>query len=447
MLAYKITPGILRNIIYMTQDAVASVLGDVPFTAKDKVYTVGDDIFGHSLNMNRPLQNADDVTDTDRKNLRLLHTLAAARQSMTVAKGSVMFHRPETNKTVVAFDTDSELIRPMYATSHRYYTDPTIQFRTMPFGAEELPKADIVRDHMLMAGEIAARWCHERGIPIINRVTQRDPDRPDPREYFRQIIMPFLASVPRFHTSGELIQDAGRISSAGQNSSNVTANINGPIEVSAPVEVPNLTNLLPANIFQEYLDLLGNVLPSTTAGPHLALGLDMFSRATSPLRRYSDLVTHWQIEAALLEEAQLGSSLIGSSREDYLPFKKAEVDQLIPRLDSRERAIYLGQQASKLFWAMQFLIRAWKFGEAQLSPTFQFITKNLYSGGKWAHGDLIDLGGLRASIDLTNSFLQKDIQIGDVLEVRIIHLDAYRRRIYVEPLRRIDLAATTPLVD
>jgi exoribonuclease-2 len=46
---------------------------------------------------------------------------------------------------------------------------------------------------------------------------------------------------------------------------------------------------------------------STVAGPHAGLGLDVYAQATSPLRRYLDLVVHQQLRAHVRGEALLDS--------------------------------------------------------------------------------------------------------------------------------------------
>jgi exoribonuclease-2 len=48
----------------------------------------------------------------------------------------------------------------------------------------------------------------------------------------------------------------------------------------------------------------------TEAEPHSGLGLSAYSRATSPLRRYSDLLTHQQLRAHLKGEALLDLAAI-----------------------------------------------------------------------------------------------------------------------------------------
>jgi exoribonuclease-2 len=46
---------------------------------------------------------------------------------------------------------------------------------------------------------------------------------------------------------------------------------------------------------------------TTIPGPHAGLGLEIYAKATSPLRRYSDLVVHQQLRAYLREERPLNS--------------------------------------------------------------------------------------------------------------------------------------------
>jgi exoribonuclease-2 len=48
----------------------------------------------------------------------------------------------------------------------------------------------------------------------------------------------------------------------------------------------------------------------TTAGPHSGLGLEVYVQATSPLRRYLDLVVHQQLRAHLRGEPVLGSAAL-----------------------------------------------------------------------------------------------------------------------------------------
>ena len=50
--------------------------------------------------------------------------------------------------------------------------------------------------------------------------------------------------------------------------------------------------------------------PGNTPGPHAGLGLDQYVQATSPLRRYLDLVVHQQLRAFLLDEPMLDEQAV-----------------------------------------------------------------------------------------------------------------------------------------
>ena len=51
---------------------------------------------------------------------------------------------------------------------------------------------------------------------------------------------------------------------------------------------------------------------SLTQGRHFGLGLDYYARATSPLRRYADLVVHQQLRAHALGEKPLDSDQVST---------------------------------------------------------------------------------------------------------------------------------------
>jgi hypothetical protein len=410
ILDQKITPGIVRNVRYTTPGTVASILASVD-PPKKTVISVGDDNTVNATIPSRPLQDGNDLTEVDEMNLKLLHTLGVARQTVTASKGAIMFSQSSSVQMSVSFSNDA-------MASH---IDPSISLRAE--GRDERSNGsqyDTVRNLMLLAGEVAARWCHDRGIPVINRVTQRNPDQPDPRDFFRREILPLLLAPSNAH-------DQEGIATTG-----IQMNFLGP---------PGSSGLVPRSVYKQYMSLSGSVLPSTVPAPHLALGVEKFTRATSPLRRYSDLLLHWQIEAALVEEARIGKSLVGGTREDFLPFKKAEIDKFIPHLENRERNLKKAEAAAQRFWAIQLLIRAWKFDEAQLPLTFQLVAKDVRYSIKKIGGELLDLGGLNALMDHAEWFNLEDIKAGDAFEVKIRDLNAYDRVIYVEPIRRVESPA------
>ncbi|MET0009211.1 MAG: RNB domain-containing ribonuclease [Candidatus Thiodiazotropha sp. 6PLUC9] len=107
---------------------------------------------------------------------------------------------------------------------------------------EKLESREMVTDLMLMAGEGIATYCQEREIPI-PYATQAPPEQPDqPQD---------LAGMYAYR------------------------------RMFKPTQI------------------------KTLAEPHSGLGLPAYSRSTSPLRRYSDLLTHQQLRAHLSGEPLL----------------------------------------------------------------------------------------------------------------------------------------------
>jgi len=84
--------------------------------------------------------------------------------------------------------------------------------------------------------------------------------------------------------------------------------------------------------------------------PHFGLGLDAYARATSPLRRYADLVVHQQLRAFVMGRAPLSAD---------------EVLERTAALDAAGAIIRRAERQSNLHWKMVHLSRnpGWK-GEA-----------------------------------------------------------------------------------
>jgi exoribonuclease-2 len=80
-----------------------------------------------------------------------------------------------------------------------------------------------------------------------------------------------------------------------------------------------------------------------TAARHATLGLDGYSQVTSPIRRYTDLLAHFQIKAHL--------------RGDPLPFSSAEVTELTQGASNAAYEAVLVERQTKRYWALEYLRR------------------------------------------------------------------------------------------
>lgn len=72
--------------------------------------------------------------------------------------------------------------------------------------------------------------------------------------------------------------------------------------------------------------ILGPSLFSTVASPHTSLGLLAYSQATSPIRRYGDLLVHQQIKAALRSTSHINHTpLVLINADDTQPYSTADL--------------------------------------------------------------------------------------------------------------------------
>ncbi len=80
-----------------------------------------------------------------------------------------------------------------------------------------------------------------------------------------------------------------------------------------------------------------------TPSRHATLGLDSYSQVTSPIRRYLDLLTHFQLKAHL--------------RGEPLPFSSSEVTELAQGATSAAYEATLVERQTKRYWALEYLRR------------------------------------------------------------------------------------------
>jgi hypothetical protein len=333
----------------------------------------------------RDMLKISELSEAHKDDLRILEKLGEARLNQRRARGGVTMNMPKAKISVSFPSSAADDQTSLNSSDDRSMTDPIIEI-----SKEATPKVDIVAPIMLLAGEIAARWCHERGVPIPYRVSPRTDNAEDPAKFYKEVVLPSLDSQ----------------------------------------------GIAPAKIMKQYFKLLGTVVPSTSPGPHLGLGVEMMAKCTSPLRRFGDLLLHWQVHATLKEEAHLGRDLIGNEKEDFLPFLKADVDRILVHVNSRERMCKSGSRDSTKEWLCHFLIRAWRFKEAPLPATFEFVagTDPMYDE---VYGDLGYFETMATMVG-SDGVPIKDVKEGQKFEVELADVNLYERDIRVKALRRLE---------
>jgi exoribonuclease-2 len=154
----------------------------------------------------------------------------------------------------------------------------------------------------------------------------------------------------------------------------------------------------------------------TPSGPHSALALPSYTQATSPIRRYHDLLVHHQIKAHLRGESP--------------PFTVDKLSALVCELEPRVQAIHRLIHYSHRYWLLRYLERQ--------PPDRRYSAKVLHvapseetspSHSVVVHALLLDFG-LKVTVRLS-----RPVAVDDIITLQLQHVDAFHNQItFVEEL-------------
>lgn len=385
LLEHKVSAGIMRNVVYISPSVFEEVASGRPESTETGVVRfVGSGSTDSAPS--RSMSSIEQLSDEQKRQLKILHQIGMANAKKLQSRGG--FNQGQAKFDVSVYFDGAKWRKTTPSYSIRYDGDPTIKLvipeeKNQPMGA--------LGYIMQLAGEVCARWCSARGIPIPYRVTPLNPDKQDPAEYFSKVLIPSR----------------------------------------------NEEGIAPPDITRKYFSLIGAAQPSLTPGPHMAVGAEILTKCTSPLRRFPDLLVHAQVGAALLEEARLGKSLVGNTNDDFLPYSADRISALLPQIDTRERSLKKGETDAKRVWLNHFLVRAWRFKQAELPPTLTFSVRSIdeYNGLMGGSIEEFMTGGQCPIPDWLGA---EDIKPDDKFEVEIADVDVYFDRIVVTALRRVE---------
>ncbi|KAF4216638.1 hypothetical protein CNMCM8980_006503 [Aspergillus fumigatiaffinis] len=379
VLETKIANGIVRNVIYITHDKLRSLFEST--TGSSDTLTVGGTITQpHSR---EELQSL--LAPEDERAFHTLRKLMLAFREYRLKNGAMEWPSPADNSVSVFAGTAPMKPYTMDITKGRYYLgDPIIQLRLQDIDPHEVPdltKRNLISTLMNFACWISGKWCAERNIPAVYDGTCYHPE------------------YPRL-TNENMAEYGGE----------------GWLHFTAPKGIS-----------------------SSTPIPHIPLGLDAYIKSTSPLRRYVDLLAHYQIEAALRFEHEHGRPLDATKDTSVLPFSKDYVDKYISRSRWKRNRIRDCDSASKQFWSCMLLFRAFYFAECALPETFPCLLHKPYSctsmaGTEFGEGyaGVITSLGVRCQI-LTQNV--PDANILSVVEAKITSVDMARMLVVMEATR------------
>ena len=257
------------------------------------------------------------LSSTELDDLRLLRDFAEAckhkryatagldqsNQGLSVASIEIVSRLPPTPDNL--YDPVNLPQQPQF-----FAGSPIVDYSVMPSSTSPMRASDMITEFMILAGRTAAAFCHSRNIPVPYR----------------------FAPTPTVMASNT--------------PDSPTLTIDDLLAMRDPVNHRvDFFQIMSGNFYFPP----GGV--STEPKPHWSMGFDKpdfgYVRATSPLRRYDDLLVHWQIRAALAKEKGLGSLATAIPASD--------IQTLGVRADQAAKRLRRATKATQTFWEAGFL--------------------------------------------------------------------------------------------
>jgi exoribonuclease-2 len=130
---------------------------------------------------------------------------------------------------------------------------------------------------------------------------------------------------------------------------------------------------------------------------HAGLGLDTYTQATSPIRRYSDLLTHFQLKAHL--------------RGEVLPFTADELKEVMMTVTAITQELTMVERQTNRYWALEYLRRhpqqVWQV------TVLMWLREDSNLG-------LILLEDLGLQLPMT---FKRSVNLGEQISVKVSHAD------------------------
>ncbi|EEA18752.1 3'-5' RNA exonuclease complex component [Talaromyces marneffei ATCC 18224] len=391
VLETDITNGVARNVVYLTHAGLRNALKG--HMKSSQTYTVGKDPPSHYLQQLSPESPA--VTPEQSETFNLMRRIMTQINTKWRENGGLTWpdNMSQQNPSIYSGNPIPPFsVHPdKFDWEGGYYQgDPSILLPVSdvdPYEVPDLSQRNLVALVMRFACHVAGRWSADRNIPLVYDGTYFHPEYP-------------------------------------------------PL---TPQKLKNFT----ADDWLHFAPPKGYSASSVL--PHSGLGVDAYTKATSPLRRYSDLVAHYQIEAALRYEKTYGKKFDGAEAEAAasLPFSTEQIDSLLENIKAKYPLIRSVQNQSRAFWVCQFLFRAFYFGECDTLPdTFTCMVRQEVQGISTTDvnyaaayaADNLPLG-IRVQLFATEEF--RDLDPLSTVEAKIVAVNMAKHVVEMEVVRKV----------
>ena len=276
------------------------------------------------------------------EDLAVVGAFAAARFASRGARGAATFDLPELQVYVDVKDrAEGDKVAGKRARSLR------VRVSQLWAGSSTARRA--VAESMIAANEAVALWGGEKGIPLPFRGQLGSNE--------------FASSEGEGEGEEEKSEEQREmeelIAKDLENDVNENGNENGG---------DKRRGMTPAELVSAYSRIFSSqrsTLSTDSPAPHAGLGLDAYVQSTSPIRRYSDLVAHWQVKAKLRqlreeeeEESSSSSSPSSSSPSSSSPSNSSSLPWPTPASLASELS-GAGDQARELSRAERAATAHW----------------------------------------------------------------------------------------
>jgi hypothetical protein len=178
---------------------------------------------------------------------------------------------------------------------------------------------------------------------------------------------------------------------------------------------------------------------SSTPLPHVLINCNQYMRFTSPLRRYTDLIGLWQIDAYLKQEDKSPNRIIGYDNTEELPFSKVQLDEYISENAQTIKDLDRLMVRSKTHWTYLAFFRAFHFKEASLPEVWDlrierssYMTAATKLDDSGLRGRLIPFHVNELRVLKSEEGYEKTAMVGQYLPVKIELVDVELPTMYVK---------------
>lgn len=358
ILDWHVRPSVVHKVHKIYYDDLDKLLEPLAPVMSDPHLDLNNSfVHPHDAAQQQPANTTTTVPKEAEKDLIDIYKLIRTHQLARIRNGSLNFIRP--SPIISLDDAPIDLPRYDFNGKPRYATKlPTL--RVSLDRSAISPARQMVAETMILGGRVVSQCARENGLYLPHRTQTW---RPEDDAALRQEMMD--ARDPE-------------------------------------------TGMVSMQQMLNYMSILPPAMATTTAGlPHVLMGIpDGYVKATSPLRRYMDMLVHWQLKAHVL----------GTKA----PFDNDTLMTLVPRLEAREKRLMAWQQRSITCWVQQLVSRlpSDTLWTCMVNRPNALARSDLGASMESATVTILELG-IRARL----ANLDQTLQVGQVVKARTIKND------------------------